>query len=357
MPALRLRGVRPADPSSEARHSGLIAPTPVVFDFERDMEPPDWLVDGVIERGTVTVLSGDTAAGKSIVADALTVAVLKGEPWLGVEVQRGRVLYVDEENHRRIVRDRLKAFGVTNADRDGLRYFLRAGACLGERQWNEWLAEQAQSHRADLVVIDTASSATRGDVNDNTAVAALYRDALRPATISGAAVLVLHHERKQTGEFRNASQSMMGARQWAGQADAHLALKATGKLTDVAGDDGRACQRYPVELEMPKVRDGQPALPAALAIVSERNSAGRLEWMALEEAEPRVSSDDAFAARIVAFLSEREQAQNGEIAATLKVGRNDGRLRRALDGLQAEGRVRKVERGTYAVAAVAMSPI
>ncbi|MGH8574237.1 MAG: AAA family ATPase, partial [Gammaproteobacteria bacterium] len=204
----------------------MIEPTPTTFDFERDTEPPDWLADGVIERGTVTVLSGDTSAGKSLLADALSVAVLKGGDWLGRDVQRGRVvLYIDEENHRRLVRDRLRAFGLTNGDRDGLRYFLRAGVALGDARWNAWLTRQAQEYRADLVVIDTASSATAGDVNDNSRVAALYRDGLRPATVGGAAVLLLHHERKSSGDYpRNASQAMMGARAWAAQADAHIAI-------------------------------------------------------------------------------------------------------------------------------------
>src|SRR5215218_10470045 len=196
---------------------------------------------------------------------------------------RREVLYADEENHRRLVRDRLRAFGLTNADRDGLRYFLRAGVSLGERPWNEWLAAQAQDHRADLVVIDTASSATAGDVNDNSRVAQLYRDALRPATLGGAAVLLLHHERKTNGDYpRNASQSMLGARAWASQADAHIAVRATGKLTSEPTEDGRSRQRYPVEMETPKVRDGQPALPQRLSIVSERDAENRLDWMAVE---------------------------------------------------------------------------
>jgi len=67
----------------------VIEPTPTVFDFERDTEPPDWLTDGVIERGTVVVMSGDTGGGKSLLADALTVAVLHGSDWLGRSVQAG----------------------------------------------------------------------------------------------------------------------------------------------------------------------------------------------------------------------------------------------------------------------------
>jgi len=321
----------------------MIRPTPIAFDFELDGEPPDWLVDGVIERGTVTVLSGDTAAGKSLLADALTVAILKGTEWLGRNAQQGRVLYVDEENHRRLVRDRLKALGLDNGERDGLRYFLRAGVALGDRDWNEWLSTETQEHHADLVIIDTASSATSHDVNDNSKVAQLFRDALRPATLGGAAVLVLHHERKTTGDGpRNASQAMLGARQWAGQADGHLAVRATGALSNDPLDGERSRQRFPVELETPKVRDGQPALPERLAIISERDANNRLEWMAIGRDE------DPLLGKMAEALQEGVPLRRAELAEAVGLDAKGGTFERLLKAALAADVVVKSGYGAYA---------
>jgi energy-coupling factor transporter ATP-binding protein EcfA2 len=321
----------------------VIDPTPLALDFERDDEPPDWLINGVIERGTVVVLSGDTASGKSLVADALTVAVLKGTEWLGRDAQPGRVVYVDEENHRRLVRDRLAAFGLTNAEAHGLVYYLRQCVCLGDADWNAWLVRTAQEHRADLVVIDTASSTTTGDVNDNSRVAQLYRDALRPATVAGAAVLLLHHERKtRSDEHRQAGQAMMGARQWAGQADGHLAIRATGSLTNEPTDDGRSRQRFPVELETPKHRDGQPPLPQRLVIASERDARNRLTWMALRpERDPLLD-------KLLSAYVGTEALKRAELAGAVGLDPGGGTFQRLLKAALASGEIEKAGHGCYA---------
>ncbi len=330
----------------------MIDPTPERFDFEADTAPLDWLVDGVVERGTVTILSGDTAAGKTLLASALAVAVIQGGEWLGREVHVGNVLYCDEENWHRLTRDRLRAFGMTNADRPNLRYFQRAGVALGEPAWNRWLGQQAEDHRAALVVVDTASSATAGDLSDNSKTAAVYRDALRPATIGGASVLLLAHERKTNPDYsRNASQATMGARAWIGQADSHIAIAATGNLTSEDAENGRTRQRFPVELETPKVRDGQPALPQRLAIVSERNAEGRLEWMAVqregEAPAARPSGVDRLLPRIVAAIDGRATVPRAEIATAVALDSKDGHLQRALDEGTKRGLLTKPKYGSY----------
>lgn len=311
------------------------------------MTPPDWLCDGLIERDTVTVLSGDTAAGKSLVADALTAAVLRGSTWLERSVVRGRVLYVDEENHVRVVRDRLRAFGVSNDERETLRYYLREGVALGQASWNAWLRTEAEQHRADLVVIDTATAASAVDVNDNSAVAALYRDALRPTAGTGAAVLLLHHERK-TGDWGrgSASQAMMGARQWAGQADAHLALRAPHSLISEPVEAGRTRQRYALHLELPKVRDGLPDVPSRLVLVSERDEAGRLDWMRLEADEFGDPAEPSLVDRIVEAV-DREMS-NKAVAAAVDASEGSGAFKVALSQAVDAKRITKPRRGRYA---------
>src|SRR4051794_4711457 len=43
------------------------------LDLDAPAEPPQWVVEDVIERGTVAILAGDTGAAKSIVSQWLTV--------------------------------------------------------------------------------------------------------------------------------------------------------------------------------------------------------------------------------------------------------------------------------------------
>src|SRR4051794_13216189 len=88
--------------------------SPETWDWSADPEPPVYLVDGFIEQGTITVLTADTGAGKSWVAMALSVCVATGQSFLDRAVAKGCVMYVDEENPRRIPHSRLRALGMTN---------------------------------------------------------------------------------------------------------------------------------------------------------------------------------------------------------------------------------------------------
>ena len=68
-----------------------------------------WLVEDIIPEGNVTLLSGDGATGKSLLALQLAVAVATGGHWFGFKPEPGGALYVSaedeiEELHRRLAR-------------------------------------------------------------------------------------------------------------------------------------------------------------------------------------------------------------------------------------------------------------
>ncbi len=102
---------------------------PLAFDFDAPAPAPAprYLVDRLLERGEVFVLSGDTGAAKSIVTTDLVVAGLRERGWLGREVAARRFLIMDEENPERIVVARLRALGMTNADATGSSISIASG--------------------------------------------------------------------------------------------------------------------------------------------------------------------------------------------------------------------------------------
>ncbi len=254
---------------------------PVHFDFDGPPPDPDWVVHGLIERGTVTVLSADSGAGKSLVCSHMAVAIMQGKPWLGRKTHGERCMFIDEENFLRVVYSRLHAMGMKNADRPKLRYFLRLGVSLGVEDWHERVGEELHDFKPDILVIDTASAATAVDVNDNTGVAHLFASAIRPLA-DQCAVILLHHERKpQQGTKRHAGHAMMGARQWAGQADAHIALEALSAQATVEAIPGGVRKAFHLNLEMPKNRDGQ-GVKEKLAIVSEHDDSNHMVSLRVE---------------------------------------------------------------------------
>src|SRR4051794_12614353 len=60
---------------------------------------PNWLWHGILEQGTVTLLSGAKSVMKSYLGHGLTAAMLLGqEEFLGRRLSGSRVLTIDTEN-------------------------------------------------------------------------------------------------------------------------------------------------------------------------------------------------------------------------------------------------------------------
>lgn len=334
---------------------------PLAFDFDHDPDPPAYVVDRLFERQTVNILSGDTGAGKSLICAALVVAICSGHgEWLGRETYAERVLVVDEENPARFVRERLRALGLRNEHGARLRYFSRQGFLIGEPKWTDLLRAQAEEHGADLIIIDTASAATSPEVNDNSEVARLYSQALRPiATDLNAAVLVLHHERKpQAGQTRDPGQAMLGARQWAGQADTHVSIRVRDRLEEEQGSNGLRELRREFVMQTPKVRDGEPDIARIVVVSSEKDDRGSLISMSITDGgrhKPEPSKQNVLAERIETVLREQGATKRSDLRKALDVD-DGGTFTRALEHAEATGSIRKLTNGTY-VPATAEEPI
>lgn len=240
-------------------------------------------MDDLIERGCCVLLSADSGAGKSFLCMHLASCMARGEAWLGKATHGQRIMFVDNENHPRIVRKRLRMLGLDSAHEGQLRYFNRIGVQLGAGAWLERTLAEIDDFAPDLIVLDTVSSTTKaisppdgggGMGGGNEAIAYLYATVLRPLAGSERAVILQHHEKKpQQGVKRDARYAVLGGMQWFGQADSMFSLQRKG---DVFEDDGT--KRFPVELTLVKDRDGNSfKVPIAF---SSRMENGRLKgWL------------------------------------------------------------------------------
>ena len=341
-----------ADPLSENRWSDR---KPLDLRTAEEPEAPDLLVDG-LERGTVVALCADTGGAKSFTAQALIVAVAEGLPWLGKElnVRYGHAVLIDEENPERILRDRLRALGLTPNGEPYVRAFHRLGVRLGAEgaDWTNWLRHELAREPADLVVIDTGIAATAPEVNDNDAVARLYTEHLRPlAAETGTVILLLLHEKKpQEGARIKQTFATMGARAWIGQADTQLMLAKRGRSEEEELEDGgyRLVSRF--ALATGKLRDGGAEIVEGLEIRSRlRADRGLLEAEIINEgsieADPKTYD---MLDRIEEVLTEAGGAvQKKNIAEKLGLEPDDRTFERGLEVGLEEERLKKAKRGFY----------
>ena len=175
----------------------------------RGEEPP--LIPTILRRnddkaliypGLLHWLYGPPGTGKTMVALAACADVLS---W------GGTVLYLDWEGNRRIVGDRLRAFGISAEVASERFHYARPPALT--QQWMTAVVSEAQS--ANLCIYDGAAKAmARQGFNEDKApeVLAWLEMAVSPVCESGCAALVLDHVTKayESREWARGSGAKLG---------------------------------------------------------------------------------------------------------------------------------------------------
>lgn len=132
-------------------------------DFCAAFEPPDFLVDGLLQRGCLYALTRATGSGKTAAALSIAAAIASGTPLGERSVKRGRVLFLDGE-HASDVAPRLAAHRHrANAGSAPDRSFDENVCIVGARfaltaHFDQLLRQVEMLGRFDLIVVDRASA-------------------------------------------------------------------------------------------------------------------------------------------------------------------------------------------------------
>jgi hypothetical protein len=165
------------------------------------------IVAGVVPKGGFVLVVGQPKGGKTFFALDLCLHIAAGKSWRGRSVKKGRILYLALEGTSGIqnrVRAWLLRHGITNAEAEGIKFFIVPALInlLDRADFEAVLrtardvAEMSEEPRLDMIVVDTISRALGGNDENSDGMVRLVAaiDRLRAAT--GAAVLAVHHPRK-----------------------------------------------------------------------------------------------------------------------------------------------------------------
>ncbi len=175
------------------------------------LEPREQLpavVNGLLQPGGLYLLYSSPGQLKTMLAIDLAMSVALGEPWLpgvgndpapGFSVMQGPVLWVDQDNGRDVMDERVaamgRAYGVTDAPLFYLSFPLPG---IAASRGLTALTFYARSINASLVIFDNLLRVA-GVRDENAAEMDLAMGNLRLfAEETGAAVIVIHHRRKDT---------------------------------------------------------------------------------------------------------------------------------------------------------------
>jgi len=186
----------------------------------------DWLWDGYLARGNITILTSLWKSGKTTLLAGLLRAFGPGGSFLDHPCVASKALVVSEESTAHWI-ERTRSIPVGPHARLVSRPFV--GRPTPE-QWNELIcrAEDLRTEGAlDAVVVDTLASFLPGHSESDPGTLLDMLRPLRRLADSGVAVLVLHHPRKRAAEEGSTAR---GSGALLGYADVILELHRCGPL-------------------------------------------------------------------------------------------------------------------------------
>ncbi len=218
-----------------------LKPVSVADVFTNPSPPPQFIWDGYLPRGVVTLMGAHGGTGKSTIALMLGVCAALGRPLFGVDVVACKTLFVSLEDSEHIVRHRLA--GICRAwdidpnelhDRlhivDGTEHpEMFSADTRGAGDTTATYAELrklVQLEGVGLVLVDNASDAYGGDEIQRRQVRAFMRALVEVARLTDCAVLLLAHVDKTTSRNKKAEggEGYSGSTAWHNSARSRLFL-------------------------------------------------------------------------------------------------------------------------------------
>jgi predicted ATP-dependent serine protease len=203
--------------------------TPFEMFLAEEAEAVDFVVEGLLPAGGLSLIGAKPKVGKSTLVRVLAHAVASGTPFLGRQTTRGSVLYVSIEERRDDVRRHFAQLGNTGHP----DLLVHVGPVPGNpkgsgrealrRHRMAWLTAEIARFQPSFVGIDTwGRFVALRDSNDYSEVTEASEALIDLAHQSGAHFAFTHHARKQDAELIDA---LVGSTGIVGAVDTVLLLR------------------------------------------------------------------------------------------------------------------------------------
>jgi hypothetical protein len=202
----------------------------------------EYVVENLLARSGFSALVAKPKVGKSTFARCLSLAVSRGEPFLGLRTTKGPVLYLALEESRRQLRNHFRMLGAIDAE----NIHIFAGRAPSEAaEAIRQLRAAIEKYEPVLVVIDTLFRLIRvKEVNAYGEVGNSIEPLLAMARELGAHVMFLHHSPK--GDPRSAIEAALGSIELAAAVDYIMALRKGEKFRTIIAE-GREDEAFAEE--------------------------------------------------------------------------------------------------------------
>jgi hypothetical protein len=201
---------------------------------DASLKEPEQIVQGLIHRGTKTVIASTSKAGKTWLLLDLAIAVSEGLDFLKWQTTQGKVLFVNFEIPRVFIRERIRHLklkkqqlteNTVQLNLRNLHIWTLRGLTGDFDRLLERMIEQIRDDKYDLVILDPIYKGMAGkDESASQAVSELCHNIEVLSVETGAAVVYAHHFSKGNQSNKNMLDRMSGSGVFARDADSIVAL-------------------------------------------------------------------------------------------------------------------------------------
>jgi predicted ATP-dependent serine protease len=193
-----------------------------------------WFIPNWLAPGNLTLLSATPKTGKSTLLLSLLLSLSCGGKFLGVEVPQKRVAFVCAEEGGPILKDRIEKMGGLNED-----FLIHLGPKILNESAGESLRQFVTEEQVDVLALDPLVRLHNRKEDSSEAAIPVYL-LVELARETGAAIILIHHDRKSGGEYGS---QIRGSSAIFGAVDLAISMKRTsgqGHLVEVS-TIGRIC--------------------------------------------------------------------------------------------------------------------
>jgi hypothetical protein len=304
--------------------------------FER-REPMRYVIDAIIQAGSLNIWYGFPSSFKSMLAADAAVAVAGGGSWLGRKVLQGPVLWIDCDNGLRRTHERFAALArARNLPEDTpLHYLSMPTPWLNAARLTDIEALERRIHERGIVllVIDNLGLISPSAEENSADMITVMANLRLLVERTGAAIILIHHQRKSTGNGSRAGDSLRGHSSIEAAID--LALRVDRDPTDNL-----------IMIQSTKTRDCDVPLFACQFRYDHLEGTGEL-WKAgfAQVITEDTSSDSAIERAILETLREHPGYNQKQVIEALRGELRGGvnRLRSIYNRMKDAGRLRYAE--------------
>ncbi len=222
-------------------------PAPLDAFLKSEIPPVEYFIEPILPVNGKLMISACSNVGKSIFVMNLCLAMTTGmtrifDKW---DVKPARVLYVDLEMGESPMRDRFAMMcGSKNLSSGTL--FVKSLPCLNllDAVESQALKKWLKDLNADVLVLDPLGHAWAGNENSAEDVIAVTRELNKIIAEFNVSIVLVHHWRKATKDFKEGGQMAAGSYRWEAWLDSHITLKGESDEIHVTCEKNRHAVRF-----------------------------------------------------------------------------------------------------------------